>query len=121
MDSNKSASKRVKSEDQFSPSRMGGLIKGQGPRTASRPIDQLCQREKGCVNVDTLVGRGLDDRDVERFQLFTIDESLDLTDTDFVCLVAFRCDEDNRFFGSYEIHEDLSNELRLLFGNSVGN
>ena len=100
---------------------MGGLVKGQDSRTASRPIDQLGQREKGRVYVDTLVGRGLDDGDVERFQLFPIDESLDLTDSNFICLVTFGSDKDDGFFRSHEIHEDLSNELRLLFGNSVGN
>ena len=63
-----------------------GLVERQDPRTASGPVHQLSQGEEGRVDVDALVRRGLDDGNVESFELLPVDKSLDFANADFAGL-----------------------------------
>jgi hypothetical protein len=63
-----------------------GLVERQDPRTASGTVHQLSQGEEGRVDVDALVRGGLDDGNVESFELLPVNKSFDFANTDFASL-----------------------------------
>ena len=73
-------------EVQRLPPEVRGLVERQDPRTASGPVHQLSQGEEGRVDVDALVRGGLDDGNVESFELLPVDKSLDFANANFAGL-----------------------------------
>ena len=96
------------------------LVEGQDPGLAPGPVNQLRDVEESGVDVDTVMRRRLDDRNVESLELFPVDETLQFPDSDLVGLVALGGHDDGRLLGLQDVVEDLSDELGLLFRHPVG-
>ena len=71
----------------------------------------LGEGEERVVDVDILVRRRLHDRDVERLEVFAVHEILEVSNHQFVGLVAFGRHYHHRLLRLQNVVEDLHREL----------